>query len=94
MIYLLIILNSLLTYLTVYFYHKFKEITMERKHVFKIIILSNAVLLISMYIFYKIFPNNHFSDLFDPSYYATIVGNNRRYINDIGESVFSGAPPF
>ena len=94
MIYLLLILNSILTYLLVYLYHKSKEIPLERKTGFKFVLLNNAVLLITMYIFYRLFPNNYFSDLFDPNHYAMIIGSNHRYIAEIGESVFSSEPPF
>ena len=94
MIYLLIIINSIITYIMVYFYHKFKELELNKKTAFKIVLLNNLVLLISSYIFYQLFPNNCFGDLFDPNHYASVIGNNHRYINQIGETVFSSEPPF
>lgn len=94
MIYLLIIINSILTYSVIYFYYKFKDWVLDRKIAFKIIILNNILLLLSSYIFYRLFPNNCFGDLFDPNQYFNIINNNQRFINTIGETVFSSEPPF
>ena len=94
MFYLLVIVNSILTYIILYLYYKFKELPLDRKTAFKLILFNNVALLITMYLFYRIFPNNYLSDLFDPNHYATIIGNSHRYINEIGESVFASEPPF
>ena len=94
MIYLFIIFNSILVYLTLWLYHRYKGEPLQRKTVILILTGSNIILTAVFYLFAQLFPNNTFRDLFDPDHYNEILGNNQRYIGEIGESVFSGAPQF
>lgn len=94
MIYLLIIFNSFLSYLILYFWYRYKNWTLERSTIVRVLIGSNVALVISLYIFSSLFPNNTFRDLFDPDHYSNLLGHNHRYINEIGEAVFSSEPPF
>ena len=94
MIYLLILFNSILTYILLYLYYRYKGWDLERSLVVRVLIGSNLILTIILYLFSNLFPNNTFRDLFDPDHYNEIVGNNHRYINEIGEAVFSSDPPF
>jgi len=99
MIYLVLILNSIITYFAIYIYDKFKRgknpnSRMSNKDILILVLLSNAILIALMYIIYKFFPHHCFNDLFDPQHHTFNISSNQRYIQEIGESVFSGEPPF
>ena len=94
MIYLVIILNTILTYLILYVYYKYKGWILTNSVAVKLLFASNFILTFTLYVFSNLFPNNSLRDLFDPDHYKDIIGNNHRYVNEIGESVFSSEPPF
>lgn len=94
MIYLLLLFNSLFTYIILYVYYRYKALELDKSIVIRTLIGSNLVLMVSLYLFSTFFPNNTFRDLFDADHYNEVLGTNHRYINEIGESVFSSEPPF
>lgn len=94
MIYLLVLLNCFLTYLVLYCYYRYKSYDLDKFTIIRVLLGSNLVLIITLYLFSSLFPNNTFRDLFNADHYNELLGTNHRYINEIGESVFSSEPPF
>lgn len=80
--------------MTLWLYYRYKGEKLTRNTIIRVLIGSNIIMTIVLYLFAQLFPNNTFRDLLDPDHYNELVGNNQRYIGEIGESVFSGAPQF
>ena len=61
---------------------------------FKIVVIANLILIIPWIIFYKLFPDNKFRDIFNMSGTSIIVKSGEKYLPTIGESIYIGEPPF
>lgn len=94
MIYIGLIITSLLSLLMLFVYSKYKKLRMDRKTVIKTLIFSNLIVFTTLYLLQLINPNQTLRDLFQPELHQEILGGSNRYINEIGETVFSSAPPF
>ena len=94
MIILIVLICSAVTCLITYLYYKSKGQEFSRKQAFKIVLLTDSMVLMSLYILYTFFPNNTFRDLSSNGNSQVLVGKNQKYIPEIGESIFTGNVPF
>lgn len=91
---MIIIINTIIIYIASKIYSKIYEVKYTTADMFKIVIIFNLVTIIPWIIFYKLFPDNKFRDIFSLHGTSIFVNSGEKYLPNIGESIYTGNPPF